>query len=442
MPLLVIVDDQFTNRTNLFAARAVDRCGPHGPQLRRSGDRARVGARQHARPGRDRLQDAADGRRRSSSGASASCPAAAEVPVIVITIYEERSFRLRALEAGATDFLQSPVDHHEFVTRARNLLKLRKQQLLLERKLEHSERSREEALRDSSERLAQVIDTVPAMVSATDRDGNFIFVNAYQASLTRVDPTLVGEVAGGCARARPARSSPGARPQGVRDAMRRCRASRRRSSTAAGSEARLSHDQIAAARPGQRGGRGPHDGDRHHRSQARREPPPVHGASRRADRPAQPHAAAQPPQPRHRARAPRRQLVCAAYRRPRRVQGGQRRARPFRRRQVPQARRTTPALRRQRAGHRGAARRRRVRRPADPGERDAGCSRARACASTRRSPGRKFSSANGSPAPPASGSPCIRATGRMPTSCSRTPIWRCIGPRATAATSTGSMPAT
>jgi DNA-binding response OmpR family regulator len=28
---------------------------------------------------------------------------------------------LRALEAGATDFLNSPVDHQEFVTRARNL---------------------------------------------------------------------------------------------------------------------------------------------------------------------------------------------------------------------------------------------------------------------------------------------------------------------------------
>src|SRR5262249_51347936 len=110
-------------------------------------------------------------------------PGAAEVPVIVITIYEERSFRLRALEAGATDFLQSPVDHHEFVTRARNLLKLRKQQLLLAAKLERSERSREEALRDSSERLAQVIDTVPALVSATDRSGEYIFVNASHAAM-------------------------------------------------------------------------------------------------------------------------------------------------------------------------------------------------------------------------------------------------------------------
>src|SRR5690242_1689788 len=117
-------------------------------------------------------------------------PSSVDVPVVVITVYEERSFRLRALESGATDFLQSPVDHHEFLTRARNLLKLRKQQLLLERKLEHSERSREEALRDSSERLAQVIDTVPAMVSATDRTGRFIFVNAYQAEVANDDTTL------------------------------------------------------------------------------------------------------------------------------------------------------------------------------------------------------------------------------------------------------------
>ncbi len=82
-------------------------------------------------------------------------PNGAEIPVIVITVYEEREFRLRALEAGATDFLNSPVDHKEFTTRARNLLKLRRQQILLAaradnlaQELKISERSREEALRD------------------------------------------------------------------------------------------------------------------------------------------------------------------------------------------------------------------------------------------------------------------------------------------------------
>ena len=48
-------------------------------------------------------------------------PTSRDIPVIVITVFEERSYRLQALEAGATDFLNSPVDHHEFLTRARNL---------------------------------------------------------------------------------------------------------------------------------------------------------------------------------------------------------------------------------------------------------------------------------------------------------------------------------
>ena len=127
-----------------------------------------------------------------------------ELPIIVITVYEEREFRLRALEAGATDFLISPVDHHEFKSRARNLLKMRKQQLLLAdravnlaQKLEHSERSREEALRDSSERLAQVIDTVPAMISAADQSGRFLFVNAFQSGLAGIGPAdAVGKEVG------------------------------------------------------------------------------------------------------------------------------------------------------------------------------------------------------------------------------------------------------
>ncbi|MDB5545909.1 MAG: hypothetical protein JWO64_3058 [Hyphomicrobiales bacterium] len=132
-------------------------------------------------------------------------PSSVDVPVVVITVYEERSFRLRALEAGATDFLHSPVDHHEFITRARNLLKLHKQQVLLasrastlERELENSERSRERAMRDSRERLAQVIDTLPVMISAAGYDGRLLFVNAYQIAFAGVDPaSVIGESVGG-----------------------------------------------------------------------------------------------------------------------------------------------------------------------------------------------------------------------------------------------------
>ncbi len=123
---------------------------------------------------------------------------AEDVPVVVITVYEERSYRLRALEAGATDFLNSPVDHHEFVTRTRNLLALRRQQNLLAQRadtlaqeLADSERSRERAIRDSIERLTQVIDTLPVLINAVDRDGRTLFVNAFETDFFGVDPAAV-----------------------------------------------------------------------------------------------------------------------------------------------------------------------------------------------------------------------------------------------------------
>ncbi len=58
-------------------------------------------------------------------------PGRRDVPVMVVTVYEDRDFRYKALEAGATDFLLSPVDHLEFRARARNLLTLQRQRRLL-----------------------------------------------------------------------------------------------------------------------------------------------------------------------------------------------------------------------------------------------------------------------------------------------------------------------
>lgn len=45
----------------------------------------------------------------------------AETPVIMVTHSAERDVRLRALEVGATDFLNKPVDPAEFKARVRNL---------------------------------------------------------------------------------------------------------------------------------------------------------------------------------------------------------------------------------------------------------------------------------------------------------------------------------
>jgi PAS domain S-box-containing protein len=120
--------------------------------------------------------------------------AAAEIPVIVITAYEDKDLRYRALEAGATDYLLSPVDHHEFRARSRNLLTLRRQQILLkeralslEEKIATEERRHQDALRHSHERLLRVIDAVPVMIGATDRTGRYVFVNECWAILAGVE---------------------------------------------------------------------------------------------------------------------------------------------------------------------------------------------------------------------------------------------------------------
>jgi diguanylate cyclase (GGDEF)-like protein/PAS domain S-box-containing protein len=128
-------------------------------------------------------------------------PRTADVPIVVVTVYDDRQLRMLALDAGATDFLLAPVDHVEFRTRVRNLLALRRHQIDARRQAERlrhdlaaSERLRTDLMRASRESLAQLIDTVPAMVSAADRDGRLVFVNAAQADAVGKRPAdLVGQ---------------------------------------------------------------------------------------------------------------------------------------------------------------------------------------------------------------------------------------------------------
>jgi diguanylate cyclase (GGDEF)-like protein/PAS domain S-box-containing protein len=124
-------------------------------------------------------------------------PGAREVPVVVVTVYEDRSYCYQALEAGATDFLLSPVDHVEFRARARNLLTLRKQHKLLEerthelrRELVSSSEQHEAALRASEQRLRRLIDTVPALISAVDVHGRLTLINSAHQQLYGLEPAI------------------------------------------------------------------------------------------------------------------------------------------------------------------------------------------------------------------------------------------------------------
>ena len=125
-------------------------------------------------------------------------PAGGEVPAIVITAHQDRECRIAALDAGATDFLQSPVSQAEFKERSLHLLEQRKRKKELAARADSMGRSAPREIGDRSTEsaksmLEQIIDTIPIMINAIDKDGKCLFLNAYQAAMyDRLPNELVG----------------------------------------------------------------------------------------------------------------------------------------------------------------------------------------------------------------------------------------------------------
>ena len=74
-------------------------------------------------------------------------PETASVPVVMVTALRETSDRVRALDAGADDFLTKPVDETEVVARVRSLIRVKRNRDELERA--YTDLRNAEAMRDS-----------------------------------------------------------------------------------------------------------------------------------------------------------------------------------------------------------------------------------------------------------------------------------------------------
>jgi two-component system, response regulator RpfG len=84
-------------------------------------------------------------------------PGSAEVPIVVVTVLEDRNVRYEALDAGATDFLSRPLDPVECRVRCRNLLRLRRQSRLIQHRARWLERQVEAATRDTLDRERETL---------------------------------------------------------------------------------------------------------------------------------------------------------------------------------------------------------------------------------------------------------------------------------------------
>jgi len=84
-------------------------------------------------------------------------PGYEHVPIVMVTVHDDRKVRYAALDAGITDFLTKPVDARECLARCRNLLTLRRQQLALEDRRRLLEHMVEDATREVKEREKETL---------------------------------------------------------------------------------------------------------------------------------------------------------------------------------------------------------------------------------------------------------------------------------------------
>jgi diguanylate cyclase (GGDEF)-like protein/PAS domain S-box-containing protein len=122
------------------------------------------------------------------------------IPAIMITAQQDRECRISALDAGATDFLQSPVSHIEFQERALLLLNQHRKEVELTNSAHvgpqplQSHTDNDVSAAGNKSMLEQIIDTSPILINAIDRDGKVLFLNSYNSALFGKNPDeLVGK---------------------------------------------------------------------------------------------------------------------------------------------------------------------------------------------------------------------------------------------------------
>jgi two-component system response regulator RpfG len=108
----------------------------------------------------------------------------AHVPVVMVTVFDDRSVRYAALDAGVTDFLTKPLDTRECLARCRNLLTARRQQLALEDRGRLLEGLVHEATREVREREKETLLRLAKAGEFRDEEtGNHVLRMAHYSRL-------------------------------------------------------------------------------------------------------------------------------------------------------------------------------------------------------------------------------------------------------------------
>ena len=118
-------------------------------------------------------------------------PGYEHVPMVMVTVHDDRKIRYAALDAGITDFLIKPIDARECLARCRNLITLRRQQLALEDRKRLLEGMVEDATQEIREREKETLLRLARAGEFRDEDLSTTEVNLETA------PEWPGDGAGG-----------------------------------------------------------------------------------------------------------------------------------------------------------------------------------------------------------------------------------------------------
>ena len=116
-------------------------------------------------------------------------PEFADIPVIMVTVLDDRETRLRAVEAGANDFINKPIDRTELSVRIESLLKMKGAQDAIKRyqaELEETVERRTSELLESERRFRTLFESAQDFIFVKDREHRYIDVNVAAVDLLQM----------------------------------------------------------------------------------------------------------------------------------------------------------------------------------------------------------------------------------------------------------------
>ena len=119
-----------------------------------------------------------------------------DLPVIMVTVLDSKSDRLRAVEAGANDFVSKPIDMLELKVRIASLLQMKDAQDAIKRhraELEETVERRTAELCETEERFRTVFQAAHDFIFLKDNNLRYTHVNPAMLRLTdRAQSDLIG----------------------------------------------------------------------------------------------------------------------------------------------------------------------------------------------------------------------------------------------------------